>query len=480
MDKIVGREQEVAELQALYQSGRPEFVAVYGRRRVGKTYLVMQMFQDKLAFYHSGLSPYDKEHKVTMRDQLAAFYSSLMNYGLPEDKCPRTWLEAFNLLGRLLDMRDSAERLVIFIDELPWLDTPRSKFLVAFEHFWNSWGAWHDNVMLIVCGSATSWMLNNLINNHGGLYDRLTSTIKLSPFTLGECKKFFEFRNLAMSEYDVAESYMILGGLPYYLGLLQRGKSLAQNIDMLFFKPNAKLAGEFNRLFGSLFSAPDIYKQVVRILAAKRAGYSRDEILKALGTASGGSLTRVLSTLVASDFVSVYTPFASEPSISLYRLTDCFCLFYLNFVENNNSNDSLYWEHNQTKPQINTWRGITFELLCFKHSAQIKMALGVQGVASRESAWVLKDSNEHHGVQIDMIIERDDRVVNLCEMKFLSKEFVPTDNDERLLRARIAALQEKLSFKQTIHMTLVTTLGLERTSHAGVIQKVVTLHDLFA
>lgn len=478
MQKIIGRENEMEELERLYGSGKPEFVAVYGRRRVGKTYLVMQMFRNRMTFYHSGLSPYDKEHKVTMRDQLSAFYASLMDFGLPETQCPRTWQEAFQKLKQLLEQKNPEERQVIFIDELPWMDTPRSKFLVAFEHFWNSWAAWHDNIMLIVCGSATSWMLDNLINNHGGLYDRLTSSIKLSPFTLKECKELFESRGFAMSDYDIAECYMIFGGIPYYLELFQRGKSLAQNVDQLFFKPNAKLKGEYDRLFGSLFNNPEIYKQIVRQLASRRSGYNREEIARFSGITSGGTLSKILDTLVASDFITQYIPFGGKKTDIYYRTTDCFCLFCLQYDSMQNGNDALFWEHNQNKPQINTWRGLTFELLCFNHSAQIKKALDIYGVASKESAWIVKGNKEEKGVQIDMIIDRDDRVVNLCEMKFLSAEYAPSQTDESLLRARISALQEHLSLKQTIHLTLVTTVGLKQTAHSGIIQKVVTLHDL--
>ncbi len=479
MKRIIGRKREIEELNNLYNSGKPEFVAIYGRRRVGKTFLVKEMFQDKMTFYHSGLSPYDKERKITMKDQLAAFYASLMQHGMEESQCPKTWMEAFFLLGKLMESIDNGERQVMFIDELPWIDTPRSSFLIALEHFWNTWGAWHDRVMLIVCGSATSWMLDNLINNKGGLYDRLTWQMKLSPFTLGECKAFFESRNMTMSPYDVVECYMIMGGIPYYLNYLQRGNSLAQNIDKLFFEPNAKLSSEFNRLFGSLFSNPEDHKAVVKLLATRLTGFSRDEIASRLGMTSGGSLTRILDALAASDFISSYHPFGTSKRELKYQLTDCFCLFYLRFIEDKEVKDSAFWQHNQNKPSLNAWRGIAFERVCFNHVEQIKTALSIGGVASSQSAWIVRGDGEHEGAQMDMLIIRDDRVVNLCEMKFLSKEYEPNNEDEMKFRSRIATLQEHLSFKQTIHMTLVTTVGLKHNAHSGVIQKVVTINQLF-
>ncbi len=479
MNNLIGRKQEIQELKNLYNSGKPEFVAIYGRRRVGKTFLVKELFQDKMAFYHSGLSPFDKERKIGIKDQLEAFYASLIQYGMGESHCPTSWAEAFLMLGQLLDSLNDGSRQVIFIDELPWMDTPRSKFLVAFEHFWNSWGAWRDHVMLIVCGSATSWMLDNLINNKGGLYDRLTWQIKLSPFTLGECKAFFESKNVPMSSYDLVEAYMILGGIPYYMNYFQKGKSLAQNIDALFFAPNAKLGMEFDRLFGSLFSKPEEFKAVVRQLAKRHTGYTREDLAKQLGIKAGGNFSKTLEALLASDFITCYHPFGESKKEIRYRLTDSFCQFHLNFIDGQNITDTAYWQHNQNKPQLNTWRGFTFEQVCFNHVSQIKRALGVENVVSSESAWIVRGDEDHKGAQIDMLIVRDDRVVNLCEMKFLSKEYDPKADDETKLRARIATLQEHLSPKQTIHLTLVTTVGLKHNAHSGIFQQTVTIGSLF-
>ena len=475
---IVGRKREMEELRNLYESNKAEFVAIYGRRRVGKTFLVKEMFQDKMTFYHSGLSPFDKERKISMRDQLEAFYASLQRYGMEESSCPKSWMEAFRLLGELLDQIDDGKRQLIFIDELPWMDTPRSKFLMAFEHFWNTWGAWHDRVMLIVCGSATSWMLDNLINSKGGLYDRLTWQIKLSPFTLGECNEFFNAKNIMLSTYDIVECYMILGGIPYYLNYLQRGKSIAQNIDLLFFDRNAKLASEFQRLFGSLFVNPDDYMKIVRLLAKRHTGYTRDEITSNLGMTSGGTFTRMLESLVASDFIVSYHPFGISQKEIRYKLCDSFCLFYLRFVDGHNRQDESFWLHHQNAPQLNAWRGLAFEQVCFAHVFKIKKALGVEGVASSESALIIRGDEEERGAQIDMLIVRDDRVVNLCEMKFLSKAFEPKTEDEQTLRERIATVQELLSFKHTVHLTLVTTVGLKANVHSGVFQHIITIDQL--
>ena len=250
---IIGRKQEIGELNRRRNSNRAEFIAIYGRRRVGKTFLINEVFRDDMVFHHTGLSPYDRKRKVTLKDQLQNFYFSLIRYGMDGISQPKSWMEAFFLLEQFLEKQDNGSRQIVFIDELPWMDTPRSGFLTALEAFWNGWGNMRHNLCLVVCGSATSWMMDNLINNKGGLYGRLTCEMKLSPFTLRECEEFFVSRGIKLSRYNIAQAYMILGGIPYYLDYFNPSLSLAQNIDQLFFSPKAKLNEEFNRLFTSIF-----------------------------------------------------------------------------------------------------------------------------------------------------------------------------------------------------------------------------------
>lgn len=244
MSSIIGRDKEIKELVELYNSDKSEFVAVYGRRRVGKTFLIDEALKGKITFRHAGLSPVDEEGKKnSLKDQLKHFYFSLQMQGMKKSKCPSSWMEAFFMLSQLLEAKDNGKRQVVFLDELPWMDTPRSGFITAFEGFWNTWGCHRDNLMLVVCGSANSWMLDNLVNSHGGLYGRTTYEVKLSPFKLGECEQFLKKKGIRMSRYDIVQSYMVLGGIPYYLGYMKKGLSLAQNIDLLFLKrmPNCAM-----------------------------------------------------------------------------------------------------------------------------------------------------------------------------------------------------------------------------------------------
>ena len=267
--KIIGRKREIDLLTQLYDSQKPEFVALYGRRRVGKTYLIKELFGGKFTFWHTGMSPYDRDGKFLLRDQLQAFFYSLQDYGYTGKDCPKNWIEAFRMLELLLNEKDNGQRMLLFIDELPWMDTPRSRFIPAFEHFWNNISAKHDNLMLIVCGSATSWMMDNVVKNKGGLYNRLNNEILLSPFSLGECEEYFQYMGIAMSRYEILQAYMVFGGVPHYLSLFDKRLSLPQNIDELLFNKNAKLGNEFDRLFGSLFKNAIDHEKVVRLLASR-------------------------------------------------------------------------------------------------------------------------------------------------------------------------------------------------------------------
>ncbi len=474
---MVGRKKEESELKKLYNSSKSELVAIYGRRRIGKTYLVDETFKGRITFRHAGLSPVDDNKKGMLKSQLEHFYYSLMLHGMKKSKKPESWLEAFYMLEKYLEEIDDGGRQLIFLDELPWLDTPRSGFMTAFEGFWNTWGCHRDNLMVVVCGSANSWILDKLINNHGGLYNRVTYEIKLQPFTLRECEEFFERNNVKLSRYDIAQSYMILGGVPYYMGYFQSGMSLAQNVDDILFSKQGKLKDEYNRLFSSVFSNPDMMKKIVGLLNTKNAGYTRKEIVEKTGLSDGGVLSQGLNALIASDFVTKYIPFGKGKK-EHYKLIDPFCLFYLHFIDKKKNIPEDYWKQNIDSQQVVSWRGFAFENVCFNHICQIKKALGISGVASTESAWS-KRSDDEEGTQIDLLISRRDNVVNMCEIKYYSNDFLVNKDYYKVLLNRQEILAKELSPKLSINNTLITTFGLAYNEYSGIFTNVITLDDLF-
>ncbi len=477
-EMIIGRCHEKNELKELYQSGKSEFIIVQGRRRVGKTFLVRETFADKFTFYHTGLSPYEMGHTNDnlKKMQLANFYSTLLRYGYA-GSMPGDWLAAFDALIALLEAKPREERLVVFIDELPWMDTPRSGFITAFEHFWNGWGAGKHNLMLIVCGSSTSWITDKIINSKGGLYNRATYEIQVNPFNLKECEEFFRSRDIMFDRYDQLQAYMFTGGIPYYLSMFRKGWSLARNIDNLCFGEGAKLKDEFNRLFHSLFTNADDCIKIVRLLGKKREGYTRQEIAQMTKLPYGGGLTLTLKSLVESRFISIYTFLGDSVRNRRYRLSDCFCLFYLSFMDKNKSSNPRFWQDNLLSPKLNAWRGFAFENVCFNHIKQIKTTLGVQGVHTEESPW--RTTNSDSGAQIDMVINRADRVINLCEIKFSSNEFTIDKAYDKVLRNKIEMFLNEMKERKTILLTFITTYGIAKNEYSGRVQNIIEMDDLF-
>ena len=460
-------------MEELYSNGRSEFVVLYGRRRIGKTFLVNELFKDRFTFSHTALSPVEIAGKDLMRMQLRHFTHSLIRYGAEITQEPTNWLDAFFILENMLEKRSADERILVFIDELPWLDTPRSGFLTAFEAFWNGWGSRRSNLMLVVCGSAVSWISDKLLGSKGGLYNRTTAEIKLKQFSLNECEEFFRSRNIMLDRYDILQSYMIFGGVPYYLDFFSKGTSLAGNVDRMIFNRKGKLSNEFERLFSSIFTNPEEAEKVIKALADKRIGYTREELLKQTGIADGGGFTKLLRSLEESDFIRKFRYFGEKAKHTRYRLVDNFCLFHLYFLHRKTTDDPQFWQHNQNSPSVNSWRGFAFENVCADHVWQIKFALGISGVHTETFSWRGRES------QIDLIIDRDDRLINLCECKFSSREFVIDKEYDTVLRERQAAFLEETGTRKSTMMTLITPFGLKRNEYFGRIQNTITSEDLF-
>lgn len=357
------------------------------------------------------------------------------------------------------------------------MDTPRSGFVTALEHFWNGWGAGRQNLMLVVCGSATSWISDKLLNNKGGLFDRTTDEIKLRPFTLGECEKYYQANDIVMSKFDQLQCYMATGGIPYYISMLQKGKSLAHNIDRLFFEPNAKLKLEFERLYSSLFTNAEDCMKIVRLLAQKQQGYTRKEIQEQTKLSDGGGLSATLKALEVSDFITSYVKYDYPKREVHFRLTDFYSKFYLTFIDGRKTTNPSFWQDNLLTSSLTAWRGFTFESLCISHLPQIKQALGISGVQTEASPW--KSRKEKDGAQIDLVIERADHIDNICEMKFCDDDFVINAGYDKNLRHKLSTFLEETKCKNALHLTLVTTYGLKFNEYAGRVQKVITMEDLF-
>ena len=475
---MIGRKQESASLQRSLDSQRAEITVVYGRRRVGKTFLINEFFSNSYAFKHTAVSPIGRKKAGLMKIQLLEFFYSMKSYGLDSGiPCPTSWTEAFHLLQELLDRKYDGSKQVIFIDELPWMDTPRANFMSAFEHFCNDWCLARKHVKLIVCGSATSWIVDRMLDDKGGLYDRITSRIYLKPFTLKECREYFVSEGFRIDNYDIILYYMALGGIPYYLSQLRSDLSVAQNIDALLFDREGNLADEFDKLFQSQFTNPDMLKEIVTLVGSKRCGLTRDEILKGMKQSSGGTFSDSLQALEKSRFISSYTPFGEAEK--KYRLSDLFCYFYLHHVKKNAGNRT-YWQNNYNSPAMSNWLGLAFEEVVFSHIDQVKHSLGISGVLTRESSWTVDGDKDNPGMQIDLIIDRDDRVMNVCEIKFSRREYSVSGEYARKIEERIEKVREFTNGRGSIISVLVTTYGIKHNEFSGRFPKVITMEDMFA
>lgn len=467
-ENIIGREAEKTILQDIYNSKKSEFVAICGRRRVGKTYLMKEFFENEIVFQTAGIA-----HENTAI-QLKSFYIDLKDQGLPSNtNPPKDWFEAFSLLKELI-LRSEKSRKVIILDELPWMDTPRSRFIHALEHFWNAWVSSRHDIILIVCGSATSWMVDQLINNHGGLHNRITCNIFLRPFTLGECEQFLQWKGFSLSRYEIAECYMVFGGIPFYLDLLQPRLSLTQNIDQLLFSPSGSLYHEFSNLYAALFTNSADYENVIKALSNKKDGLTRTEIIGKTGLKSGNGLTTILKNLEYCGFIEKYPHYhGKRQDAYIYQLCDFFTLFYFHFLESK----SPGWASIHGRARYYSWAGLTFERLVFAHIPQIKYHLGIYGVGTRQYSW--RNVDEKGGSQIDMVIERNDQTINICEMKFTLKPFTITPEYERNLRNKVAQFVEVTKYRQSVCLTFITSYGLVKNAHSGIVNSVLTLDDLF-
>jgi AAA+ ATPase superfamily predicted ATPase len=475
MEILVGRIAEEKILSEALTSVSAELIAVFGRRRVGKTFLIRSVYAKHLVFELSGV------HNATAGEQLLNFSQAMaLSIGLPVPiAAPKNWTEAFWVLKEFLTPVLKKRKTVVFFDEFPWLSSHKSGFLSAFEFFWNQWASQQKNLVVAICGSAATWMIKKVVNSRGGLHNRLTRKIRLLPFTLNETEQYLKSNGVHLDRYQMLTIYMAMGGVPHYLKEIKKGESATQCIDNLYFTKDGLLATEFTNLYRSLFENAEKHISIVRALAEKSSGLTRNEIISACGLQSGGSTTTLLDELVESGFISSYLPFQKNANQSIYKLSDEYTLFYLKFVENSRAAGSGTWIKKSATPSWKSWSGYAFEGICLKHTDKIKQALGISGVYTEASAWRYAPKLGK-GAQIDLLLDRNDAVISICEIKFSTSEFV-------IDKVYASELQEKLNVfrlesrtKKTLFLVMVTTYGIRTNIYStGLVQNEVTMDALF-
>lgn len=471
MANLIGRETEQALLNQYIDSKRSEFIAIYGRRRVGKTYLVTETLNGRIDFDMTGVIEGNKN------DQITSFIVSLKESGYC-GSLPTNWYEAFEALKEVVKQRKNQKQVILFIDELPCLDTPRSNLIKALDLFWNGWATRQKNVKLIVCGSATSWIIDNIIDNHGGLHNRITHEMHIHPFTLYETEKYIKANHFKWNRLSICQAYMFFGGIPYYLSILNNKQSLPKNIDRLYFSPDGELRQEVDRLLSSLFKSPQPYSSIINLLSQNKQGLTRTELSKKLDKETGGHLSMLLKNLEKCDFIRKYNVREKKINVNngIYQLTDFFIHFHNDFGKLH-STDEHYWANNINTPKQNNWFGLAFERLCMAHIPQIKKALGVDRIRTEYYSWRSKQSEP--AAQIDLIIERADQIISLCEIKYSKAQYSINANEEDKLRNRIYAFEQETKVRAAVQLAVITTFGLNQNAHASEVVNIITMDDLF-
>jgi uncharacterized protein len=461
--KIIGRENEMEVLNRALLSKEAELIAIYGRRRIGKTYLVRNYFADRIIFELTGMN------NGTMKDQLLLFTKALQsatNTPLAMTP-PASWVEAFTSLEQVLTKLSKKKKWVIFFDEFPWLNSRRSGFLEAFDHFWNSWASRQPNLVVVICGSAASWMIENIINAKGGLHNRITRSIRLLPFTLPEAKNYLQSISVELDNYQVLQIYMSLGGVPYYLKNVERGESATQSINRICFTQTGALRNEFENLYRSLFENADTHIKIVKALSKTPKGMTRQEIIDQIGLSSGGGTSALLNELEQSGFIQSAIPYNRTSKDAIYRLTDEYSLFYLKFIDGKKITGKDMWLKLSAASPYKIWCGMSFETVCLKHVHLIKKALGISGIHSEESPWRHSATKNNEGSQIDLLIDRADRTINICEMKFYNGEFSIDKAYASELERKLKVFGEQTKTKKSLFLTFITTYGIKKNEHAS-------------
>ncbi len=471
---LIGRNRELGVLRGLLDSSESQFVAVYGRRRVGKTFLVREAFDYTFTFQHTGI------YNAPLKEQLKEFRESLYAAGMKRTAMPKTWNDAFHMLEHFITDLPVEGKKIIFIDELPWMDTPKSNFVRSLDHFWNSWATTRRDIILIICGSATSWIIDNVIMNYGGLHNRLTNHIFVEPFCLRECKEYCEWKGLEYTEQQILEAYMALGGIPYYWSFLRRGQSVAQNFDRMFFAERGELTHEFDALYASLFRSPNTHIAIIVALAKKKNGMLREDIVRLSKLQDNTNFSNALRELEQCGFIRRYSPIGKKSKLSIYQLVDNYTLFYFDFISSNVNRDEHYWTSQLETTIHNGWAGRAFERVCLQHLPQIKAALGFSAVISSAHSWLYRPSKDNDtGVQIDLLIDRNDQTINLCEMKYTTAPYAMTQEENILLRNRRAVFVRETATVKSVLLTMITTYGLTPGGYSNDIPCQVTMSDLF-
>ena len=474
--EVIGRHKIIKRIRRSLHSDKPELIALIGRRRVGKTFLIRETLKHDIVFQFTGL------YQSNLREHLQRFSANLsreMEVPLPL-RTPSSWFEAFDMLAEFITNFKAGKKKVVFLDEFPWMATNRSRFLTAFTDFWNNYASTRKDLVIIICGSSASWMINKVLKSRGGLHNRVTDRIMLEPFDLGETKQFLRKKNIIINNMDIIRLYMMIGGIPYYLEQLNKGESLVQAIDRICFERNAILRLEYDELMASLFDNSSKHSAVIETLHKSPRGLMRDELISRTSLTSGGGATAILEELEVSDFIISMVPYGKKTKEKIYKLKDYYINFYLKYIKDSKPGKTRIWEKLASSPSYLSWSGLAFENVCLDHLDAIKKALNISGIYSVGGGWHTRGDEEVPGAQVDLLIDRADNIINICEIKFSNSPYIITSEYARRIQLKLASFKHSTRTRKTLFPTMITTYGLVINKHSEeLIQQTVEMNDLF-
>ena len=486
--KLIGRKEECGILQALLDSNRPEFLALYGRRRVGKTFLVREFFQNKQVIFFNVTG--SKNGKL--KEQINHFTTQLgeVFYNGAKIIAEKNWDKTFETLTKTIKHQISAnKKIILFFDELPWMATKNSGLLHTLEYYWNQYWSNNDRIKLIICGSSASWIINKIIKNRGGLHNRITRKIHLEPLNLINTKRFLRHQGINLNNEQITQLYMAVGGIPYYLTYIDKNLSAAQIIEKLAFSKGSFLLEEFDNLFASLFDNHEIYIEIIRIIAQSRQGIGKRALLEKIGKSQlGGRGIEKLSALEEAGFIISFKPHFHKRRGIYYKIIDEYTLFYLRWIEPIRETLQVKnltkgnWQEIQNSPAWYSWQGYAFEAICYKHINQIRKQLSISPTAIANSWRYIssKDKPKDSGAQIDLLFDRKDGVITLCEIKYSNKPFTIDKQYAKNLLNKRDVFAKNTRTKKQLFLALIASNGVKNNIYMdNLISDVVTLKDLF-
>lgn len=484
MRQLACREIECKVLDQFLTSEKAEFLAIYGRRRVGKTFLIRTYFenQDVIFFDTTG----EKNARLAIQIKHFTKQISTVFYNNAPLKPGKNWDESFELLTLAINSSNVSKKIVLFFDELPWMATKNSHILQSLDYYWNQHWSKNSRIKLIVCGSSASWIIDKIVNNKGGLHNRITRNILLEPFNLSKTKSFFRKTKLSITERHIVTLFMVMGGVPFYLSKIEKNLSAIQNIENLAFQHNSFFLNEFNNLFSSLFSDADIIVEMIRIIASYRYGILQDALLKKMGPLlQGKGGLEKLHALEDAGFIMHFKSHWHKKRGIYYRVTDEYCLFYLYWIEP--VKDTLlkrnltegHWNKMTQQSSWHIWTGLAFESICYKHLPEITRALSLPGIAI-PNTWRYTPTQDHKkGAQIDLLFDRDDDAITICEIKYTEKPFVITKAYAEQLQQKIAIFKEVTGTQKQIFIAMISANGVKENQYSSLLSTVLTMKDLF-